>query len=73
MYDFASIARWMESQSVKLPYGEISIKIIKHDDQVRQVEKSVTERERPNGGKPWVKKTIPKSSVTRGEWYEKNE
>jgi hypothetical protein len=48
--DFASIARWIEEQSARLPFGEINVKIIKHADQVRQVEKTVTIRERPEGG-----------------------
>jgi len=47
--DYVKLTRWMEQQAARLAYGEITVKLFKHDGQLRLVEKTVLEKEKPPG------------------------
>jgi len=45
--NFTTLIAWLTEQAERIAYGEIVVKIIKHDGQVRIIEKTVCEKERP--------------------------
>lgn len=45
--EIKQLTTWLTEQVDRTEYGEISIRIQRHSGQTRQVEKSVTIRERP--------------------------
>ncbi|MEX2443322.1 MAG: hypothetical protein WD492_06945 [Alkalispirochaeta sp.] len=42
-----NLAQWLQEEADALDYGEITVTITRHDSQTRQIEKSVTVKERP--------------------------
>lgn len=45
----AQLIAWLETNAQKIQFGEIKICLTIHDGQIRQVEKTVSEKERANG------------------------
>ena len=41
------IAKWIAGKSAEIAYGEIVVKVVKHNGQVFSVEKMTTEKTRP--------------------------
>jgi hypothetical protein len=48
--DYAKLTSWIQKQAARIAYGEITVKIYKHDNQFRLIEKTVLEKEKPETG-----------------------
>jgi hypothetical protein len=51
-FTFKELLTWLKEKAKLLRYGEITLTVVLHDGQIRQVEKKVLERERPKVGDP---------------------
>jgi len=49
MNNYQLLAAWMEERAKNLKYGEIIVRIVRHDGQTRYVEKTVSEKDQPQG------------------------
>lgn len=43
----AQLIAWLETQAAAVAYGEITLKIVLHDSQIRNIEKNICIREKP--------------------------
>jgi hypothetical protein len=43
-------AAWMKAEAARLPFGEVSIRLVLHAGRVSRLEKATVEKERPDGG-----------------------